>query len=282
LKVQNLCLDDSGHRCDCTSLKITPLAHYTHVSAVNFCRAGRPSAVNWLRLHFFLAEPYGSAPKGEFMYRGGLITLLTALGMAGCAVPVDERVRDYNEDGVYLYTHGDYSPARESFEAALALRPEDAALMYNIGECYDHLGNVVKAEKYYRQCLGCSPNHCACRHALIVLLVRTNRRPEAVSMVQDWLAKEPKSAVAYAEDGWLSRQMGDLPRAQTRLQQALELDPHNETALAELAQVYEDMHRPDRALVLYERILERDPKQSEIISRVNYLLTKGAGRPHPD
>jgi tetratricopeptide (TPR) repeat protein len=202
--------------------------------------------------------------------------------LAGCAIPADERLRDYNEDGVQLFQKGEFAAARDSFQAALTLKPEDPGLLYNLGECYDHLGDATRAERYYRECLAQVPNQVACRHALVVLLVRTNRRPEAVQLVQDWLAKEPKLAAAYAEDAWLYHQAGDLPRAQGRLQQALELDPHEQHALTELALIYEGMNRPDRALVLYERVLERDPKQVDIAGRVNFLLAKGARPPHPE
>ena len=204
------------------------------------------------------------------------------LGLAGCSTVAEERFHDYNEDGVQLFQQGNYADARESFQAALALKPEDPAVLYNLGECYAHLGDTAKAERFYQDCLHRAPNHVPCRHALAVLLVRANRRPEAARMIEHWLAQEPKLAAAYAEDGWFWRQAGDLPRAQARLQQALEFDPHDVRALTELAQIYETMQRPERALVLYERALERDPKQPELTNRINGLLAKGAGRPRPD
>src|SRR5205085_1070565 len=82
-----------------------------------------------------------------------------------------------------------------------------------------------------------------CRHALASLYVRQGHWPEATGLVRDWLAREPQRAAAYAEEGWLWRQAGDLPRAQARLQQALELDPHDPRALTELAQAYEDLQQ---------------------------------------
>jgi tetratricopeptide (TPR) repeat protein len=101
-------------------------------------------------------------------------------------------------------------------------------------------------------------------------------------MVQSWLASQPKLAAAYAEDGWLWAQSGDLPRAQARLQQALDLDPHDPRALHELAQLYETMNRPDRATVLYERILERNPQNFAAARRLDELRARGIGRPIPD
>jgi tetratricopeptide (TPR) repeat protein len=204
------------------------------------------------------------------------------LALSSCVSPNEERVRDYNQDGVYLYERGNYRDASESFRAALTLRPEDPGLYYNLAECYNHLGNAAQAEHYYQECIKREPNHVACRHALVVLLVNGNRRPEAVRLVEDWLTHEPRLAAAYAEDGWLAHQAGDLPRAQARLQQALGFDPHDARALTELALVYEAMNRPDRALVLYERVLERDAGQAEVTRRVNFLLAKGVRAPRPE
>jgi Tfp pilus assembly protein PilF len=211
---------------------------------------------------------------------GGVAGL--ALAVAACAATAPERLRDLNEDGVHLYQQGSYAQARASFQAALDLKPGDPSLLYNLGQCYDHLGQTERAEQVYRQILERQPNHAECRHALTALLVRTGRRPDAVRMVEDWLRRQPDLAAAYAEDGWLREQYGDLINARGRLQQALERDPHNNLALTELARIYEAMHRPDRAVVLYERALENNPHQPDVARRVSLLRSQGAGPPHPD
>jgi Flp pilus assembly protein TadD len=213
-------------------------------------------------------------------HRDWLVVL--ALCWSGCETASQERLRDYDQDGIYLFEHGDFGAARESFQAALALKPEDPGLLYNLGQCYDHLGDTAKAERLYGQCLLHAPNHVECRHALASMLVRVGRKEDAAKLIEDWLAREPRLAAAYAEDGWLWHQTGDLPRAQARLQQALELDPHEPRALVELALVYEAMQRADRAAALYERVLERDPHQAEVAKRLNRLRSQGAGQPQPD
>jgi Tfp pilus assembly protein PilF len=231
---------------------------------------------------FFFLTILPMVPAEVLAMQRASCVLGLAFVLAGCVNPAPERLRAYNEDGVFLFQRGDYFAACESFRAALALQPEDPALLYNTGECYDRMGDVAKAERYYNECLQRDPNHAECRHALTVLLVRVGRRQAAVQMVQEWMAREPKRAAAYAEDGWLWFQAGDLPRAQTRLHQALELDPRDRRALIELARVYETLRRPDRAADLYERLLATDPKQAEVVSRLNLLRAQGAGAPLPD
>jgi tetratricopeptide (TPR) repeat protein len=205
-----------------------------------------------------------------------------ALCVTGCESTVQERVRDYHNDGLRRREQGDYAGARQSFQAALELKGDDAGLLYDVAECSDRLGDVPGAERFYLACLRRDPNHPACRHALCSLLVRSNRRDEAVHMVEDWLTREPKLAEPYAEDGWLWHQAGDLPRAQARLEQALGMEPHNVRALDELARVYEEMYRFDRALVLYERSLRQDPQQPDVARRVGELRAGGITRPKPE
>ena len=202
--------------------------------------------------------------------------------LAGCATPEEDRARVSTEDGLRLYQQGNFAAAQQDFQTALQFRPGDADLVYNIGQCYEHQNDLVRAEQTYGQCLRQSPDHVACHNALASLLIHQGRKPEVTRMVEDWLIHQPRLAAAYALDGWLWHQSGDLPRAQARLQQALELDPHDVTALTELALVYEDLHRPERAVVLYERVLALDARQPQVENRLHVLLAKGAGRPQPD
>src|SRR5216683_1341086 len=215
----------------------------------------------------------GRIPHMRPFWRMGAALLF----LAGCTSTVQERAHAFNEEGVRLFQSGNYAAAWENFQAAMQLTPSDAGLLYNIGQCYERQGDWPRAEQTYQECLRQAPNHGACRHALTVHLVEEGRQAEAARMVEDWLGREPRLAAAYAEDGWLWQQAGDLPRAQARLQQALELDPHEPRALVELALVYEAMQRPDRAAALYERVLERDPRQAEVAQRLNRLRSQGAG-----
>ena len=203
------------------------------------------------------------------------------LAPGGCAPTNQERAREYSADALRQYEQGNYREVRDAFESALALRPDDVGLLYDAGNCHDRTGNDAKAEYYYVECLRHTPDHATCRHALAVLWVREGKGDEAVRMIEEWLASQPKSAAAYAEDGWLRHQIGDVRGAQARLQQALEIDPQNSRALVELGMIYEEIHRPDLAAVLYERCLRAGPNQPEIAQRLNAIRATGVERPRP-
>jgi len=208
---------------------------------------------------------------------------LAALAVtAGCVSTDDQRLHDYNDDGVRLFQRGAYADARDEFQAALGVKPGDPNLLYNLGQCQDRVGDNDKAEQTYHACLQQSPNHPEALTALTALLVRQQRRADADQLVQDWLRREPKSAAAYAESAWLCGQDKDYPKALAACQRAYELDPHDTHALNELGRLYEAMNRPDRALAAYERSMEYDPKQSDIGLCVSRLKAQGAGPPRPD
>jgi Flp pilus assembly protein TadD len=211
-----------------------------------------------------------------------LFPILLVWSASGCVNPAAEKVHDFTEDGIHLYNTGDYFNARESFQAALALKPGDPDLLYNVAQCYDRSGKDGQAERFYTDCLKRAPKHAECRHALTALMVRQGRWGEATTMVHDWLKNEPQSATAYAEDAWLWRQYGDLPKARARVEEALVLDPQDNRALLEKAQIYELLNRPDRAVFLYEQALRYHPNQPAVASRIRELRTQGAERPHPD
>jgi Flp pilus assembly protein TadD len=208
--------------------------------------------------------------------------LAALLAGAGCETEKQERFRQFNDEGVRLFEHGDYLSAREHFEVALALDNKDANLQYNLGQCWDRLGQADRAEANYKQCLELASNHAECRHALAVLLYRNGRRQEGDRMIQDWLSADPKCSAAYVEDGWRLRRCGEFVQAVGRFQQALHLDPRNVRAMVELGQAYSDHDRPDYALTMYQRALEVNPRQTELQERVNQLRAQGVKAPLPD
>jgi tetratricopeptide (TPR) repeat protein len=205
------------------------------------------------------------------------------LALAGCGPTLEQqRMHDIAADGVSLFQRGQYREAREDFEFALQATPNDANLLFNIGQCDDRLGDLRKAEEYYQKCLVQNAKHAACRQALALLWRKTDRGQQATEFIEDWLAREPELAAAYALDGWRLRLDKQYEEAKGRLQQALHYDPHSVMALTELGLLYEQLEHPERALALYERALRVTPNDPELTERVQKLKKQGAGRPRPD
>jgi Tfp pilus assembly protein PilF len=207
--------------------------------------------------------------------------MVLACGIGACAPDRQQRVHDFNDDGIFLYQQGDYNHARLCFEAALGQCPDDPNLLYNIGECRVRAGQLAAAERSFQDCLTHAPNHVECRHAFASLLYDEGRREEAVRMVTEWTQHNPKLSSPYVEDAYLWHRYGDLPRAVEQLQTALALNPHDPYALAELGRVYDDMNLTNRAVDMYERSLLIHPQEPDIKARLTALRAKSAAPPAP-
>src|SRR4051812_20241789 len=85
--------------------------------------------------------------------RGLWWVVLLALSPVACNARLNEQVLFYNHDGIRLFQQGKVQEAKETFEVALALKPKDVNLAFNLGRCYDRLGNPAKAEELFTQCL---------------------------------------------------------------------------------------------------------------------------------
>jgi tetratricopeptide (TPR) repeat protein len=220
--------------------------------------------------------------RAFFWFRSLAWLLLFSCFVAGCQTMESERKRQINDDGVFLFSQGNYRGAKDCFELALTLNPRDEGVVYNLAQCYDHLGDAKRAEQHYRFCLELNAKHSDSRQSLAALLTRTGRPQEAGRLVDDFVQSHPNSAEALALEGWRLRQEKNYPKAQEKLQQALALEPHNRHALVELGILYEANGRPERALVLYERVLAEDAKQPELARRRDLLKAQGVSRPLPD
>ena len=206
----------------------------------------------------------------------------SCLLLAGCDLLVQERFQDYTQEGIFLFGKGEFQGARECFQEALILLPNDPNMLFNVAQCYDRQGDGKKAESYYRLSLEKKPDLVDARFALAMLIYRSGRRTEATQMIQDWMKEQPQMAEAFTLDGWRLRQESAYPQAQGRFQQALAIERNNPRALTELASLYEVVQRPDIALVLYERALDRDPRQPLLMQKVSQLRDRGVRPPLPD
>ena len=69
-----------------------------------------------------------------------------AFVLAGCASPNVDHARDLNQDGIDLYRQGQYALARESFQAALNLRPDDPEISYHLALAFEASGARAQSQ----------------------------------------------------------------------------------------------------------------------------------------
>jgi tetratricopeptide (TPR) repeat protein len=60
--------------------------------------------------------------------------------------------------GVRHVERGQYGQALASFEEALRAQPNSQAALFNLGACYEAIGDPLRAIGIYRQCIATTPN----------------------------------------------------------------------------------------------------------------------------
>jgi Flp pilus assembly protein TadD len=211
--------------------------------------------------------------------QGRWVAFLMLAAVAGCVSSPQRQAQDLNQQGIEHLMRREYGQAQINFAQAVQLSPHDPDLLYHLATASHYSGETGQAEKAYRDCLRLMPYHAKCRHGLAVLLLQQDKAKEAWQMTEEWVAKQPHSADAQAEYGWMLRESGDLPAAHAQLQKALQTDAKNVRALVELGILYETYQYNDRARSLYEQALLHDPYQLEAKAHLTALPKGRAAGP---
>ena len=207
----------------------------------------------------------------------GLVSLIASSGCNTVAT-------GQNMQGARLYEKGQYYPAMEKFQQAMASNPNDANAYYNLASTLHHLGvankdpNMLKqAETMYNQCLDRNPNHADCHRALAVLLVQTDRTDRAFALLKNWAIRSPQNADARVELARLYEEFGDTKTAELQLQQALQMDQTNKRAWTAMAYLRESKGDVQQALANYQRAYALDGYNPTIANRIAALNQSSSG-----
>jgi tetratricopeptide (TPR) repeat protein len=208
------------------------------------------------------------------------LVVATTVSSVGCNMAATGQ----NMQGVRMYEQGQYYPAIERFQKAMATAPHDANSYYNMAATVHRLGTANKdpqawqqAEALYNQCLDRDPDHAACHRALAVLLVETDRSDRAFTLLRNWAIRSPQNADARVELARLHQEFGDGKTAELQLQQALQLDQTNRRAWTALAHLRETKGDYQQAMANYQRALTLNSHDPAVAGRIAALNRASSG-----
>jgi tetratricopeptide (TPR) repeat protein len=176
--------------------------------------------------------------------------------------------------GVKLSSQGRHAEAIAQFEQALSLEPEDAKVLFALGNTASQLGLAGPAEQFYRRVLAQDP----CRTEAIVNLANLLRASDqfdaAIALLIPAVAREPRSPELQLTLGSAWREKGDSQRATAHYQAALVASPTYAPALANLADMLSDAGEREAARTLYDKAIKYDPgnPQARLNRAVLHLL----------
>ncbi len=178
----------------------------------------------------------------------------------------------YNISGVCYKAIDQLDIAVQSFEKALAIKPDYTEVNYNLGVTYRELGQLDDAIKSYEKALTFKPDHAIAHNNLGNTLSDLGQLDDAVKSYQKAVAVKPDYAEAHNNLGVTLKNLDQLEAAVESYEKALALKPDYADAYANRGNVLLDLKRLDEALASYESAIALDPDLDWMLG--NLLHTK--------
>lgn len=168
------------------------------------------------------------------------------------------------EDGLKLSALGRHTEAIARFEQALAAKPDDARVLFALGNTARVLGLPRPAEEFFRRVLALEPERVEALVNLANLLRANADFAAARALLTPVLSRNPDCAELWLTLGSVHRELGDTAAAEIHYREALARKPDYPAALGNLADLLSDSGAIDEALSLYDRALKREPDNAQL------------------
>jgi len=178
---------------------------------------------------------------------GGALCILLLLG--GITIAARRwRVERLVAEGAALYERRQWSAARERFSNALELAPHSAEVLSDLAGTEEQLGDVVSAERHYREAVRWQPESAEHLYNLGHFLVGRHGDDEAYRVLRASLARDPGSADAWGDLASAEVRLKMVGRARVALVLAMRLDPERPAWYRRLGRLELDAGDPKAAL----------------------------------
>ncbi len=179
--------------------------------------------------------------------------------------------------GAILHTTGQLEASIVAKKKSVALLPEDAEAVYNLGNGLKSLGQFNEAASCYRQAIALNPQDAASYNNLGIVLQELGRFHDAADSYQQAIQIKPDSVEAFNNLGATLKELGRLPEAETHYRQALALAPHYADAHNNLGILLQELNRLQDAEHSYRAALAFQPNLATAHGNLGRVL-KDQGR----
>jgi Tfp pilus assembly protein PilF/SAM-dependent methyltransferase len=159
----------------------------------------------------------------------------------------------------------------------IAKRPPPAATaasapMFGAAVRHHQSGQLVEAERLYREILARDPAHVGSLHFLGLLAHQTGRNAEAADLIGRSIARDPAIPGGHYHMGLVQSALGQLDAAAAHFTKAIELRPDHAEAHMDLGTARKRQGRADEALASYRRAVALRPDAAQIRYNLANLL----------
>jgi predicted O-linked N-acetylglucosamine transferase (SPINDLY family) len=177
---------------------------------------------------------------------------------------------DHHRQGIALSNAGRHLESLASYDAALALSPQEAAIHYSRAAALFMLGRLEDALAGYDRCLQLQPGMVMAHFARANPLHGLQRLTEAVASLDRALALKPDMAQAWNNRSAMLLALGRLEEALDSIGQVLRLQPREDSAHYNAGIMLIGLSRYEEAQRAFENALALNPAHP---SALGYLGT---------
>lgn len=171
-----------------------------------------------------------------------------------------------------LFSQGKRDEAIESYEKAIAIKPDWAEAYGNIGSARLQQGDLDSAIASYLQAVALKPELEVLHFNLGNSYLQQNKYEEAITHYQNTLRIKPDWPEVHANLGSCFSMQGRLEEALTSYQEALRLKPDWAEVYCRMGHI-QKQDKPLEAIVHFEKAIECNPKFSEAHQQLCDLLS---------
>jgi Tfp pilus assembly protein PilF len=170
------------------------------------------------------------------------------------------------------YGRGQYRESIEQWKQALALDPDDAAAVSNLGAALNAAGRVEEAQAQFSRALELDPENARAHTNFAIALARSGKHREATEHFERALKLRPGDAQARSAYGGMLVETGKLDEALVHLRAALEINPDSTDALNNLGSALAKAGRHAESAALFRKALEIEPNSAELLYNLGRTL----------
>jgi tetratricopeptide (TPR) repeat protein len=169
-----------------------------------------------------------------------------------------------SDNGLEYYRRGEYEKSIEEWKKALALDPNDAAAVSNLGAALNGAGRLEEAAAQFRRAFEIDPENARAHSNMGIALARAKKYGEAAKYFERAIELRPSDAETRSAYGGMLVEMGKLEEAALHLKMALGINPESTDALNNLGGALAKGGRFGEAVELFRKALEYEPNSLEV------------------
>jgi len=179
---------------------------------------------------------------------------------------IDDLIRTYDNDpflfnikGSCLCETGDLNASIISFERAIALKPDYAEALFNLGVAHQKLNQPEMAIESYEKALGIQHAYPRVHHNLGIIFYLKGQLNSAIKCFEWAVAYSPNYSEAYYSLGLACQKNRQFEEAKKHFEKAISVNPNYAQVYESLGILCEIINLPNEALGNFEKALKVNP-----------------------